>query len=241
MILAGVDLAWQSKNNPTAIASGSIDCNVLTVNRIQPAIYGIDRVLDTLKSINRLTGIAIDASLIINNSSGMRQCEKAITSAYGARKAACHATNTQLYPNADSVLLSTQLIKLGFNHLKGKQWQIECYPHPALIEIFALSQRLKYKKGTVAMKKTGQKKLATLLRALGKNNTLQLRINEQFSPILNESDIDSLKGQALKSNEDALDALVCLYIAGLYAIRHKGKIFGELKSGYIWVPSGPCQ
>jgi predicted RNase H-like nuclease len=47
-----------------------------------------------------------------------------------------------------------------------------------------------------------------------------------------------LKGQALKTNEDALDAIVCLYIAGLYAINHRGKTFGDLDLGYIWVPSG---
>ena len=29
MILAGVDLAWQSENNPSAIASGNIDSNIL--------------------------------------------------------------------------------------------------------------------------------------------------------------------------------------------------------------------
>ena len=240
MILAGVDLAWQSENNPSAIASGNIDSNILTVNMIHPAIYGIDSVFDILTGIAQLSGIAIDASLIINNKRGMRPCEKEITSIYGARGAACHASNTTLYPNADSVHLSNQLLNAGFNHLKGNRWQIECYPHPALIEIFTLNYRLKYKKGNVAEKRAGQKQLTALLRKLSHSNILRLIFNDQASQILNELKIDSLKGQALKSNEDALDSIICLYIAGLYAIKHQGKISGNLNSGYIWVPSGPC-
>lgn len=240
MILAGVDLAWQSKKNPSAIASGELINNVLTVSMIEPAVYGIESVLATVKGIDKLTGIAIDASLIINNSSGMRQCEREIGCEYGARGATCHASNTTLYPNADSVYLSAQLLNSGFKHLKGDQWQIECYPHPALIEIFALSKRLKYKKGRVAEKRAGQIKLAALLRKLGDSRILQLAINDQAEEICNESAITALKGQALKSNEDALDAIVCLYIAGLYAIKYQGRIFGEPCSGYIWVPSGSC-
>ena len=206
---------------------------------IHPAVYGIDSVLDTLMGIAQLSGIAIDASLIINNKSGMRPCEKEIGSKYGARGAACHASNTTLYPNADSVYLSNRLVKSGFRHLKGEQWQIECYPHPTLIEIFALSYRMRYKKGNVAEKRAGQKELAALLRKLYHSNILRLIFNEQASQILDESRMDSLKGQALKSNEDALDSIICLYIAGLYAIKHHGHIFGNLSSGYIWVPSGP--
>ncbi|WP_221893773.1 hypothetical protein [Bathymodiolus japonicus methanotrophic gill symbiont] len=74
---------------------------------IEPAVYGIDK----------LTGIVIDASLIINNNQGMRQCEREIGRHYGAQGATCHASNTTLYPNADSVYLSTQLLNSGFNSM----------------------------------------------------------------------------------------------------------------------------
>ena len=37
-------------------------------------------------------------------------------------------------------------------------------------------------------------------------------------------------------NEDYLDSLICLYIAGLYAVGHPGELFGDTVSGYIWVP-----
>ena len=240
MVLAGIDLAWQSKKNPSAIAIGNIKNKILTVNKIATAVYGVESVLGIINQIDRLVGIAIDASLIINNNHGMRECEKQIGRRYAARGASCHATNTTLYPLADSVYLAEQLLKAGFNHLQGDQWQIECYPHPALIEIFSLKKRLKYKKGKVAERRAGQIKLAALLRKLKSSRILKLETNELASQIMNNFYIESLQGQALKSNEDALDAIVCLYIAGLYAIQHQGKIFGEPDSGYIWVPSAPC-
>lgn len=240
MIIAGVDLAWQSENNPTAIAYGNIADNVLTVCMIESAVYGIDSVFGMLNSIDGLMGVSIDAPLIINNTSGQRLCEKEIGRAYGSKGASCHTSNTKLYPDAKSVHLSKRMLESGFSHLKGDRWQIECYPHPAIIEIFALNERLKYKKGTVADKRSGQKILAALLRRLNGNSTLGLAISGEVNRILDESNIESLRGQALKSNEDALDSVLCLYIAGLYAIKHSGEVFGNSKSGYIWVPRGVC-
>ena len=53
---------------------------------------------------------------------------------------------------------------------------------------------------------------------------------------LDSKHIRELQGARLKSNEDALDAIVCLFIAGLYAIGQPMTIFGDFESGYIVVP-----
>lgn len=240
MILAGVDLAWQSENNPSAIAVGNLTDDTLTVDEINPAIYGIKNVFSYLRGIDKLMGISIDAPLIINNQAGQRACEKGIGITYGSRHASCHTSNTKLYPNAKSVQLSAYLSYNGFNHLENHKWQIECYPHPAIIEIFGLPERLKYKKGRVSEKKSGQQKLAALIQSLNKSHILKLGFNEKTNQILNPNLIESLQGQALKSNEDALDAILCLYIAGLYSKKHAGSVFGDIESGYIWVPNITC-
>jgi len=239
MILAGVDLAWQSEKNPSAIAYGNLVEGTLTVTGVDAAVYGIEVVLKNLIASKGLQGIAIDAPLIINNESGQRPCEKGVGKVYGSRNASCHTSNTKLYPNAKSVYLSQQLSDRGYAHLGNEHWQIECYPHPAIIEMFNLPERLKYKKGRVSEKKAGQKQLAMFLRQLEASPTLPLRFDEHMQ-ILDGGYIDSLAGQALKSNEDALDALVCLYIAGLFAKKAKGEIFGDADSGYIWVPQEGC-
>lgn len=100
--------------------------------------------------------------------------------------------------------------------------------------------RLKYKKGKVADKKRGQKILAQFLRSLGESDVLKLRFSNSDQIELSDEYIETLSGQALKSNEDGLDVLLCLYIAGLYAKRVRGQVFGDLDSGYIWVPQAIC-
>jgi len=241
--LAGVDLAWRSEKNPTAIAVGSCDSSELSIERVIPAIFGIKNVLSELKETNDLTGIAIDAPLIIKNKEGQRKCEKEIGVDYGSKQASCHTSNTTLYPNANSVKLSNELASLGFEHLgkENAKWQIECYPHPAIIEIFGRKERLKYKKGPVSERREGQIKLGKLIKGLSNNPILKLNLPESLAADhIDEQRIHSLKGQALKTNEDALDAIICLYIAALYSIHKKaktlGKIFGKIEDGYIWVP-----
>ncbi|MFT7674187.1 MAG: putative RNase H-like nuclease [Gammaproteobacteria bacterium] len=241
VLLAGVDLAWKPDKYPTAIALGEHTGDGITVVEIMPAIYGAQNIVDALTGHNGLHGIAVDASLIIKNETGQRPCEKEVSKSYGSRGAACHSSNTTQYPDAASVYLSQQLDQKGFKHLSDDKFQIECYPHPAIIEIFNLSERLKYKKGRVLEKKSGQKKLASLIRSLDSNNVLQLQIPIEFDYYFDEIFIENQKGKALKSNEDALDAVICLYIAGLYAVGAEGRTFGNADSGYIWVPTGELE
>lgn len=239
MQLVGIDLAWRCDKHPTAIALGVLDNGVLSVASVETSVFSVDEIvqrIDSVDSVGTVTGIAIDASLIIPNRSGQRACETAISKHYGARGAGCHASNTTLYPAADSVALSRRLESHGFAHLNGAKWQIECYPHPAIIEIFGLVRRLRYKKGRVADRKAGQKVLAGLILGLSDNTVLPLRVDANVRKLLGGEYIESLRGRALKSNEDTLDAVICLYIAGLYAIKAPGRFFGTVQDGYIWVP-----
>ncbi|RZM81283.1 DUF429 domain-containing protein [Pseudoalteromonas rubra] len=240
MTLMGLDLAWHSEKNPSAAAVGSLNGGVLSLEGVEPALFGLQDIVTFIARQPSLTGIAIDAPLIIENQTGQRECEKQLSRDYGSRKASCHTSNTTLYPAAASVALSLALQEQGFEHLALTQWQIECYPHPAMIECFELPERLLYKKGDVATRKAGQRALASLIAQLASSRVLAFEIPESFSHILSEDYIESLSGQTLKSNEDALDAIFCLYIAGLYQIQAPGMAYGCDQQGYIWVPQVPC-
>ena len=241
MLLAGIDLAWQSEKNGTGVAIGSFESGALNVIRVESGITSISAISSLLGQFSDLQGIAIDAPLIINNAFGQRHCEKLIGREYGARKASCHTSNLKLYPEAASVSLSKGLLEQGFRHLgSGGKWQIECYPHPALIEIFDLDERLPYKKGRVSEKRDGQAELGRLLASLSSSPVLPLKTAGHISERLSQSYIEALAGIALKHNEDLLDALVCLYVAGLYAVGHRDEVFGSVDDGYIYVPRRHC-
>lgn len=239
MKLAGIDLAWHGEKNPSAIAIGTLIDRELSLEKLEPALLGLLNVLDFICK-QELSGIAIDAPLIIENQEGQRECEKALSRDYGSRKASCHTSNKSLYPNCLSVSLSSSLKERGYQHLTEKQWLIECYPHPAIIECFGLSERLAYKKGRISEKKSGQINLANLLLKLESSSILKLKIPTEFRYFLLESHIKSLRGCALKNNEDALDAIICLYIAGLYQIGVSCITYGDAKQGYIWIPKEKC-
>jgi predicted RNase H-like nuclease len=238
VLLAGVDLAWQSTRNPTAIAFGSLENSVLTLTDVKEQIFTAATVLCKLHSAPELHGIAIDGPLIINNETGQRACERSLSREYGSRHASCHASNLTLYPNADGVRIAAELEQHGFKHLgqQGEKWQLECYPHPALIEIFQLPERLKYKKGRVAGKRKGQQRLAELLLGLKGTGPIRFNIPDRFRHFFDSKHIASLRGRSLKHNEDVLDSVVCLHVAALYQSGHRQRIFGDIEDGYVVVP-----
>ncbi len=240
MRLIGIDLAWQTHKNPSAVAIGKLEKERLVVETIKPAVTGVNNLLSIIQSQEDVTGIAIDASLIINNLVGQRPCENDLNIDYRSRKASCHPTNLSLYPDPQSVSLSKKLERHGYKHLNGPLWQIECYPHPAMVECFNLPERLLYKKGKVAEKRAGQRALVAFINQLADSPVLPLKISKPLSRYVSQSHISTLKGQALKSNEDALDAIVCLYIAALYQLKVTGKLYGDTSHGYIWVPQVNC-
>ena len=241
-ILAGIDLAWVSTRNPTAIAVGFKSGRTLTLEKLLTDLYGVEEIVSGLSAIKHLHGVTIDGPTVITNATGRRPCENQLTRVYGGRKAGCHATNLSRYPDSDGVALGSWLQSKGFNHLGDRvgRWQLECYPHPALIEIFRLEERHLYKKGDVSQKRFGQIHLAKMLMSLKASEILALQIPEQFRFHFSRTRILGLRGRALKHNEDVLDAIVCMYIAGLYQSGCRNKVFGDVSEGYIYVPQVTC-
>ena len=243
--LAGVDLAWTPKRS-TAVAVGNLSGDSLQLTEVHEALWGAAEVLDVLGSIPHLHGIAIDAPTIINNPTGQRPCETAVSRAYGSRHAGCHSSNLQNHADNAGLRVSSELQQQGYRYLASRtsRWQIECYPHPALIEFFELPERLVYKEGKNLRaddQRRGQKELARLIKKLERSPVLRLAIpnplkRDYFSP----SHIARKKGTSLKANEDVLDAVACLYIAGRYQQGQKNRVFGNTESGFIYVPEGSC-
>ena len=243
MRLAGIDLAWKSDRNTTAVAIGDLKGKSLRIGRIEPALRSLERLEALIRQEDRLVGVAVDAPLIINNESGQRRCETSLGSHYSRRKVSCHSSNLRRYPNAASVRLSVYLKERGFEHLRNVfegRFQIECYPHPAIIEIFGLPERLKYKKGDVSLRKRGQMKLSKYVLALRESRVVSLSVDEKCQTYLSEKHIESLAGADLKTNEDVLDSIICLYVGALFAASVPHRIYGSREYGYIYVPAQKC-
>ncbi|MEQ3697115.1 MAG: DUF429 domain-containing protein [Pseudomonadales bacterium] len=232
-LLVGADLAWRLERNNSALSLVEAKQGVLYLRSVEPAIVGASAILARIAKWQP-NGIAIDAPLVVNNDQGMRACEQELNQVYRAKYAGCHPTNLNLYPQREISLLSEQLQRQGYDHLAAEYWQIECYPHPTLVEWFQLDQRLAYKRGAVDKRRAGQVQLVELLLQWVAKGKLILADSVKY--LFEPARIASLRGKALKINEDALDAVICGLIAGCYYYQTSHHSFGTVEEGYIWVP-----
>lgn len=240
--ILGIDLAWKPDVNGSGLAFGTVNDRELRLNQVLTGVVGLDSVVSMVESSTKLSGIAIDAPLIIRNKIGSRPCENELNRVYRSRSAGCYPTNLTLLPNAASVRLADGFAENGFRHLgspAANKWQIECYPHPAIIEIFGLDERLVYKKKrnrNIEVQRDGQIRLVRLIRTLEESKVLSVNIDQAFGGYFDEQRIAKLGLRELKENEDGLDAVICLYVAGLYAVGAPIRCFGDRDAGYIVVP-----
>jgi predicted RNase H-like nuclease len=95
---------------------------------------------------------------------------------------------------------------------------------------------VKYKKGRLAMKRSGLAQLQVLLRLLTRQDP-PLVENDLLRTFLSQP-VNTLGGQAMKDYEDSLDALICAYI-GYHHWTWRGArtdVFGDISAGYIVNP-----
>lgn len=243
----GIDLAWQSARNHSAIAvaRSGVDGAVLVDH--SEGITSTTGVAEyVLSHATSNTVVAIDAPLVIVNERGQRPAEQAISRRFGSRDAGAYSTSLRLYPDAGSVQLAQLLEQSGFEQVaepgqakcRRGRWFFEVYPHPAQVVLFDLARIIKYKKGRVANRRDELARLRDYLRDVLSTAAPPLTPGERGAELLRR-DIGELKGRSLKHFEDLLDSYFCAYLA--LFLWHWGaernEVFGNFETGYIIVPS----
>jgi pyridoxamine 5'-phosphate oxidase len=99
-----------------------------------------------------------------------------------------------------------------------------------VVQLFALDKIVKYKKGTLAQRRTGLKQLRALL--LERLPRLTPRLALETLPEIPDH------GPALKDLEDRLDAITAAYVAAhwWYWGPARNQVLGDASAGYIVVP-----
>lgn len=185
--------------------------------------------------------IAVDAPTLIPNLTGMRLCDRLTHRYFGKYDAGCYPANQQRPFAERTTGFGQSLHQRGFSHApeimaqKRGRYQIEVYPHPAIVNLFGLERILKYKKGKVGDRRLELSKLRDFI-----GDRLP-----QHQPPLAPLDLPPIpeKGKALKAVEDQLDSLICAYIGAhwWYWGTQKNWVLGDLESGYIIVPKSDLQ
>jgi len=106
-----------------------------------------------------------------------------------------------------------------------------------MVALWNLPTIIKYKKGSVQTRREGLKALQMRIDALTQAEP-RLITSRQLVDFL-RTNLDLLRGRALKNYEDRLDALFCAYLAYYfwYSPLEHTEMFGDINDGYILNPS----
>lgn len=221
MRVIGLDPAWGRKN-PDGLCL--IEGNRIIETQLLPSS-------ETAVVIARLTPhhVAIDAPIVVPNALGGRPIDALITSHFHHFKIACYPGNQK---NCARILeLVASLKQQGYRpslSAKTQRALSEVYPHLSIVRLFGLPERLLYKKGLVAQKRTVFSQLQHHLR-----DYLTARNFELSSQVT-----ELLRTPWTKGIEDQTDALICALTAHLH-VSSEGKMtesLGDLETGFIVYP-----
>jgi predicted RNase H-like nuclease len=241
MKFIGIDLGWRSQ--PSGLCSLEwIDgqLQLLDLDH-KEAIADILTWIDQSVQPDKPAIIAVDAPTLIPNATGSRLPDKLSHKYFGKYHAGCYPANQNL-PFADRTInFGLELESRGFAHAptiepqKLSRYQIEVFPHPAIVNLFNLERILKYKKGRLSERRLELIKLQNYL----------LDILPSLSPPLRSLRLCGsfpleipTTGTALKATEDQLDSLVCAYVAAYwwYWGEERNLVLGDRTTGYIIIP-----
>ena len=238
----GVDLAWGQRGvTGLAVIDDAGTLLDVTTRRTD------DEILDWMRTWTAgPCFVAFDAPVIVVNPTGHRPCERLISQYFGRYGASCHAANTSNPSFADgsrALRLATALDLSTDPIAPARRRAAEVYPHPALVALFDLPKILQYKAKPgrdFTHLQSEMRRLTDLLESLADvSPPLLLKASPEWRRIRLALADARLKAD-LKRLEDAIDAVVCAYIAA-YATTHPTQVhhFGDPKTGTIHTPITP--
>ncbi len=237
MNFIGIDLAWGNRN-PTGLAhlvSGSGGCRLVRSDRRTTD----EEIIEWVEGCGGDdVWLGIDAPIIAKNPPGTsRPADKMVSARFSRYHAGVYPANRERCERP--VRLCRKLRRRGFSSNpfrpgSGGRRQLEIFPHLVQVAFFERPRIIKYKKGPVTARQTG---LAEFRAAIETHLTRQdppLLWSPELSRLLRE-DPRTLRGSALKSLEDRLDAVLCAYMALYFHTwgETRCEVIGDHAEGYI--------
>lgn len=229
----GIDLAWKAK----ALTGLAVVDESGRLLASRTAITD-DEIVDWVKEHRDVVVVAVDAPIVVPNETGQRVGETEVARAfgrYGASPYSSSRANPLFVPPRAAVLAE----RMGWTTDPSSQGSasapvcIEVYPHPAMVGLWELPQRILYKKGPA--RAAG---FAELMRHL--EGVAELRLDDYPRwPQMKEVVATPQPGD-LTRLEDELDAILCAHLAWLWHFRPQNlRVYGSWEEGYIVAPPTP--
>lgn len=240
----GLDLAWTTTRETGYCYLVGGTAADLRCSRIGAEVMDPVALATEIAAIEGPVTVAIDAPMLYTET---RAVDGKISRRFGKYKAGAHSAHYAVKNGRKAgIELGQALRDRGFA-VGPEDWQrrerhervaIEVYPHTIHVQLFGLSERLRYKP------KRGVK-VAERRRAMGEyHEHLRRLIRSEAEGLLRSSgindtlsrDLPNTKGRALKRHDDTLDGLTCALAAWLVSRKpQEWETMGD-ENGYIVVP-----
>lgn len=240
----GIDLAW-GERNPTGLAVLDRDGTLVHVSTVRTD----DQVVEALTPFTEGPClVAVDAPLVVTNSTGNRPAEAALNADFARFDAGAHPSNTGKPEFRDGTTRGARLCaRLGLDinpRSRRRRRGIEVYPHPATVALFRLGRTLKYKNKPGRTLEGLRAELLTLMTHLeglsAAEPALHLGGDDGAWAALRLSATTASRKSGLREVEDQVDAVVAAYVA-LFAERRPQDTttYGDGETGYVVTPALP--
>jgi len=234
----GIDLAW-GRTARTGLAaldeSGRLVASTSVVTDDEVAEF-------VATHAPGLVVAAIDAPLVVPNATGHRRAERELGAVYRPYNAGAHAANRSL-AWLDPPRGATLADRFGWSMDPSSvvAVAIEVYPHPAMVALFGLGAVIPYKAKSgrdVALRRSAFGEVVGHLERVC-DETLRLSSSARWASLKNAV-VTAQRQVDLERIEDEVDAILCAYVAWLWATDRPGmRVFGDVVDGYIVVPDRP--
>lgn len=231
----GIDLAWGEGTDRRAANESGVVCIDETGVVVDAGwATGIPDVADWIVAHAEPGDvIAIDAPLVVHNTSGMRLCEREVGQRYGRWHVSAYPSNLAL-PALGGVALRLLLEAAGLEYLDGLRTPssdaivfFECYPHTTLVgapELGYSDARPRYKKLDPSVpppeRRAARASVADdLIARLARLRTAEPPMDLATHPVTKELLDTSTpsKESAHKHREDLIDAAICAWTAAAWS------------------------
>ena len=238
----GLDLAWTTKNESGICWLEGDSKDNLRCTRIEAAVCDTESLADEVAAVDGPVVVTIDAPLLYTPE---RWVEPEIGRRFGRYKASAHSSHAAVNKGYKAgIYLGSALKARGFTCdptplLDGNRLErvaVEVYPHTIHVRLFGLDERLKYKKGRVAVRRNGLQEYQGHLHQLIKHEAPGVLDHAEVQRVLEPLTAQEAKGKSLKRLDDTLDGLTCALAAWfLWKEPERWEMIGDL-NGYIVVP-----
>ncbi len=244
MRYVGIDLAWGTRAR-TGVALLDASGRLVASDSVRTD----DEIVEFLGDAAHGPGlvVAIDAPLIVPNEAGQRPCEREVNALFHQFHAGAYPANRSMAAFNPQPRGARLAQRCGWDMdprtpaSEDTSVAIEVYPHPAMVSLFDLPRVLKYKRGRGRSVESRRTELMHAMNAMDDAFGPQLALDSSQRWACLRAHVDgATRPVHLNSVEDEIDAVLCAYLAWMWANRRKElMVHGDSLAGFIVTPFPP--